>query len=89
MTGVSLILSIKIMQNKEIVPARARPAPCLGVTWFLRWLRRNAQRIVQSCKNGEGLPIQVYGDRDLFMQKRSNKPVYIDVAQERSQVFST
>ena len=40
----------------------------------LRWLRRNAQHIVQSCKNGEGLPIQVYGDRDLFMQKLKSKP---------------
>ena len=40
----------------------------------LRWLRRNAQRIVQSGKNGEGLPIQVYGDRDLFMQKLKSKP---------------
>ena len=54
----------------------------------LRWLRCNAQHIVQSCKNGEGLPIQVYGDRDLFIQKPSpNQPVYIDVAQERSRVF--
>ena len=36
----------------------------------------------------EGVPIQVYGDRNLFVQKRSpNKPAYIDVAQERSQVF--
>ena len=33
-------------------------------------------------KNGEGLPIQVYGDRYLFMQKLSpNKPVYVDMAQ--------
>ena len=54
----------------------------------LRWLRRNAQRSAQSCKNGVGLPIQVYGDRDLFMQNLSpNQPVYKDVAQERSQVF--
>ena len=54
----------------------------------LRWLRGNAQRSVRSCKNGEGLPIQVYGDRDLFMQNLSpNQPVYIDMAQERRQVF--
>ena len=54
-------------------------------------LRRNAQRIVQSCKNDEGLPIQVHGDRHLFMQKikSPNQPVYIDMAQERSQVFWT
>ena len=54
----------------------------------LRWLRRNAQRNEQSCQNGEGLLIQVYGDRNLFAQKLSpNQPDYIDVAQERSQVF--
>ena len=42
----------------------------------------------QSCQNGDGLPIQVHGDRSLFVQKLSpNQPVYIDVAQERSQVF--
>ena len=47
-----------------------------------------AQRSEQSCQKGEGLPIQVCGDRNLFMQKLSpNQPVYIDVAQERSQVF--
>ena len=39
---------------------------CAGM---LRWLRRNAQRSEQSCQNGEGLPIQVYGDRNLFVQK--------------------
>ena len=39
-------------------------------------------------QNGEGLPIQVYGDRDLITQKLSPiQPVYIDMAQERSQVF--
>ena len=33
-------------------------------------------------------PIQAYAVRDLITQKRSpNQPVYIDVAQERSQVF--
>ena len=33
-------------------------------------------------------PIQVYGDRDLITQKLSpNQSVYIDVVQERSQVF--
>ena len=39
-------------------------------------------------KNGESLPIQVYGDRDFFIQKlSSNQPVYIDMVQERSRVF--
>ena len=33
-------------------------------------------------------PIQAYAVRDLITQKRSpNQPVYIDVAQERNQVF--
>ena len=33
-------------------------------------------------------PIQAYAVRDHIMQKLSpNQPVYIDVAQERSQVF--
>ena len=33
-------------------------------------------------------PIQAYAVRDLSTQKQSpNQPVYIDVAQERSQVF--
>ena len=55
----------------------------------LRWFRHNAQRSVQSCKKGEGLPIQVYGDRDLFMMQKlsPNQPVCIDMARERSQVF--
>ena len=62
----------------------------LGVAFsiFLRWLWRNAQRSERSCQNGEGLPIQVYRDRNLFVQKLSpNQPVYIDVAQEKIQVF--
>ena len=28
----------------------------VGNSYFLRWLRRNAQRNEQSCQNGEGLP---------------------------------
>ena len=33
-------------------------------------------------------PIQAYAVRDLITQKQSpNQPVYIDVVQERSQVF--
>ena len=56
----------------------------------LRWFRHNAQRSVQSCKNGEGLPIQVYGDRDLFMMQKlsPNQPVYIDMARERSGILN-
>ena len=51
------------------------------------WLRRNAQRSIHPCKNGVGLPIQVYEDR--VMQKRSsNHPVYIDMAQENSGILS-
>ena len=62
------------------------------VVWYLRLLRRNAQRSVQSCKNGEGLPVQVYGDQDIVMQKlpsSPNQPVYIDIVQETSQAFWT
>ena len=32
-------------------------------------------------------PKQVHGDRDLIRQKSPKQPVYIDVAQARSQVY--
>ena len=49
---------------------------------------KNDTTFVRMHQNGEGLPIQVYGDQNLIVQKLSpNQPVYIDVAQERSQVF--
>ena len=68
-----------------------------ALKWFinyLRWLRRNAQRSEQWCQNGEGasrrVPDTAYAVRDLITQKLSpNQPVYIGVAQERSQVFWT
>ena len=31
-------------------------------------------RSEQPCQNGEGLPIQVYGDRNLFRAKTKSKP---------------
>ena len=74
---------------EKVVPSAEQLSPFLS----LRWLRRNAQRSERSCQNGEGSPvespIQVYGDRDLFMLKlsRPNQPVYIDMVQERSKIF--
>ena len=46
-------------------------ANILSLGFNLRWLRRNAQGSEQSCQNGEALPIQVYRDRNLFVQKLS------------------
>ena len=50
----------------------------------LRWLWRNAQRSEQSCQNGEGLPIQVYGDRNLFVRKSKPACLHTRGAREKS-----
>ena len=58
----------KIVVNRMLPHEKLSSRDVIGLRG-LRRLRRNAQRSVRSCKNGDGLPIQVYGDRDLFMQK--------------------
>ena len=77
---------------------RLRPynyVPCVQrQPGHLRWLRRNAQRSEQWCQNGEGpsrrVPdTSVRGSRSYHAETSPNQPVYIDVAQERSQVFWT
>ena len=51
-------------------------------------MRSAANRHVKMVKVSRSVPEQVYGDRGLITPKLSpNQPVYIDVAQERSQVF--
>ena len=51
-------------------------------------MRSAANSHVKMAKVSRRVPDTVYGDRDLITQKPSpNQPVYIDVAQERSQVF--
>ena len=51
-------------------------------------MRSAANNYVKMLKVSRG--VQVYGDRDLITQNPSpNQPIYIDVAQERSQVFWT
>ena len=75
-TVTSVTMALACLVDRRRAGVKVAPAQCA--------------RIVQSCKNGEGLPIQVYGGRDLITQKLSPiQPVYIDVAQERSQVFWT
>ena len=61
----------------------------------LRWLRRNAKRNEQWCQYGQGASRRVpdtsvglRGSRSCHAES-PNQPVYIDVAQERSQVFWT
>ena len=57
---------------------KVAPAYCAALqTCMSKWQRSPVESL-----------IPVYGDRDLMTQKLSpNQPVYIDVAQERSQVF--